>query len=494
MVAVIALFVPSVATAAFASVEIDDNVWIGQRVGPSGLGMFPVYLQTPTDPANPGEPDYWAYCIEHDVHARAYRGGQVGGDDDFAGENYYQSDPTVPGKVRWILTYGYPALSLEEFASATNVPGLTEDQAITAMQTAIWAFTDLPFIPHDWASWYDNDDNVQNENWQQISDAYEYLIAGVEGSDGGITPEDLAVTASVLAPTDPQEAPSLVGPFIVQTNQPVATVTVDPAFALVDVGGNPVDADSVVDGQELYLDLRDSDAPGSATVSVSVDGASGTGLVLTVPLAAGETYPEDEYDHWQTLMLVAASTARTTAQASVQWSGTAPAIATTLTDSADADHVLPWKGGTVTDTIAYQNLTPGVEYRVSGELMRKSNGTATGIVGSVVFTPSESSGAVDVIFTIPEGHAGEYLVAFEELFETALEDEGPVAVHRDINDAAQTVFVEKAPVTTAGSNNTNTPGKLANTGAESGGFAAAGASALLLAGAVLLLARRRSHS
>ena len=80
--------------------------------------------------------------------------------------------------------------------------------------------------------------------------------------------------------------------------------------------------------------------------------------------------------------------------------------------------------------------------------MRKSDGSATGIVGSAVFTPSSPSGTVDVTFTVPTGYAGEHLVAFEELFETEFEGETAVAVHRDINDAAQTVLVEKASVTT----------------------------------------------
>ena len=62
---------------------------------------------------------------------------------------------------------------------------------------------------------------------------------------------------------------------------------------------------------------------------------------------------------------------------------------------------------------------------------------------------------------------------------------------KDINDAAQTVFVEKAPVATAGPTTQNTAGKLANTGAEPSGFVAAAAALLLLSGAALVLARRR---
>ena len=79
------------------------------------------------------------------------------------------------------------------------------------------------------------------------------------------------------------------------------------------------------------------------------------------------------------------------------------------------------------------------------------------------------------------------------LIEAAFEGETAVAVHQDINDAAQTVLVEKAPVTTTPTA-PNAPGKLANTGSDMNGFAAAAAALLLLSGAVLALARRRAQS
>ena len=80
------------------------------------------------------------------------------------------------------------------------------------------------------------------------------------------------------------------------------------------------------------------------------------------------------------------------------------------------------------------------------------------------------------------------------LIEAAFEGETAVAVHQDINDAAQTVLVEKAPVTTTTPTAPNAPGKLANTGSDMNGFAAAAAALLLLSGAVLALARRRAQS
>lgn len=165
-----------------------------------------------------------------------------------------------------------------------------------------------------------------------------------------------------------------------------------------------------------------------------------------------------------------------------------PAIGTSLVDLADQDHVLGWNGGTVVDTVAYQNLTPGTEYTVTGELMLKSDGSATGIKGSATFTPTEANGSVDVTFVVPTGFAGEVLVAFEQLFEGTDTTGDPVAVHEDINDAAQTVTVETPGAEKPnGSHNDH----LSNTGGSLPWIGAGMAGLLLVAGATLLLARRK---
>ncbi|MFK4759808.1 VaFE repeat-containing surface-anchored protein, partial [Microbacterium sp. ZW T5_45] len=169
---------------------------------------------------------------------------------------------------------------------------------------------------------------------------------------------------------------------------------------------------------------------------------------------------------------------------------TVPSIGTSLVDSADKDHTLSWNGGTVVDTIAYQNLTPGVEYTVTGELMHKSDGSGTGITGSTTFTPTEPNGTVDVGFTVPAGHAGEILVAFEYLFEGSVAAGETVAQHTDIADAAQTVTVEKkpvVPVTSGGTGGLATTGAIIPVGLLGLGVLTA------VAGAVLVAVRRRKN-
>lgn len=425
-----ALIAPAgVSAAAAAEVAPGDSVYVGSKEGYSGTGVFPIW----SEGIPSGDPDLWAYCLENQVTAQTGRVGTVGDGGDFLGSNYFV-DPAVQGKVLWVLAHSYPAVSLADLAASAGVAQISRNDAIEATQYAIWRYTDLTFD----AAWpWETPDSEA---------AYWYLVNGANASPG-LTPEDLEVTATVTAPDAAQVAGTLIGPFVVNTNRASASVSVDPAVAVTDVNGAAVALDAVVDGQELYLDLRASTAAGSATVRVTAEGSSSTGMVVSVPNVPGGT-PTAE-DHAQSIILVAPAATQTTGEATVEWAaqpGAAePVIATSLVDAADGDRALGWNGGTVIDTVAYQNLIPGTVYTVSGELMRKSDGQPTGITGSTTFTPTTANGSVGVTLVVPEGFAGDVLVAFEELFEGPEASGEPVAEHKDIDDPAQTVTVAPAP-------------------------------------------------
>lgn len=482
VVALGALAVPISASAAPAvELETGDVVHIGARQGYAGTGMFPVW----PGEAQVGDPLYWAYCLENPVSAKTNVTGQVGELDDYLGSNYF-TDPAVQGKVLWVLAHSYPALSLDEFGAASGVPDISRNDAIEATQYAIWRYTDLTWDA-PWA--FETPDSA---------DAYWYLINGANASSG-LGPEDFEVTASVQAPSTPQMADSLVGPFVVATNQATVSVGSTPGAVITDAAGNPIATDAVVDGQQLYLDLRGTSAAGSATVTVSAAGSGSTGKIISVPTVPGGT--PTAADHAQTVILITPSDTVTTAQAGAQWAALpVPEIATSLVDPADGDRVLPWNGGTVTDAISYWNLTPGTEYTLMGELVLKADGATTGITGTTTFTPTTPDGSVDVVFVVPEGFAGRTLVAFERLHEGDTTG-APVAVHEDIDDAAQTVTVEQAPIAPTGPDapvQPNQPtaqgvGKLADTGAAVP-VAALGAGGVLLAAGLLLLRRGRARA
>lgn len=124
-----------------------------------------------------------------------------------------------------------------------------------------------------------------------------------------------------------------------------------------------------------------------------------------------------------------------------------PKIGTTVSDSetgvnlSHADEEI-----TVTDTVSYENLISGKEYKLNGVLMDKETGEAVKdkegneITAEAFFTPKEATGTVDVVFKFDGTElAGKTLVAFEELSQNDV----IYAVHADIEDEAQTLYIPK---------------------------------------------------
>ena len=137
---------------------------------------------------------------------------------------------------------------------------------------------------------------------------------------------------------------------------------------------------------------------------------------------------------------------------------TFPAISTTAHDENDSHEFLAGDSVVLTDTVSYKNLIPANTYRLEGKLMEKVTETdkdgneqtvakeakdAEGepIVKTVLFTPDEANGTVDVIFEFNGVNAkNKTYVAYEELFNTTT---GLVARHNDIEDQDQsTTFPE----------------------------------------------------
>lgn len=121
------------------------------------------------------------------------------------------------------------------------------------------------------------------------------------------------------------------------------------------------------------------------------------------------------------------------------------AICTTLTDETDGDHViLPSTATSLIDTVAYENLIPGKEYKISGKLMLKDTGKPLyvgdkAVTAEKAFTPNQPSGTVELRFEFDSSALdGKQIVAFESLSKDGV----VVAVHEDIDDQNQTVTVD----------------------------------------------------
>ncbi|MCI9227479.1 MAG: VaFE repeat-containing surface-anchored protein [Dorea sp.] len=106
---------------------------------------------------------------------------------------------------------------------------------------------------------------------------------------------------------------------------------------------------------------------------------------------------------------------------------------------------------TVVDKVAYQHLTADHQYSLEGTLMDQETGKpaldADGkeIHARAVFVPKESDGTAELTFRFPgKGLEGHTFVVFEELFlKKSWFKKVLTAVHKDIEDEAQTIHIPK---------------------------------------------------
>ena len=129
-----------------------------------------------------------------------------------------------------------------------------------------------------------------------------------------------------------------------------------------------------------------------------------------------------------------------------------PKIGTTAIDGERKDHSSTADSSVaIVDSVAYQNLVQGQNYRVTGKLMDKATGKALVIDGKEVtavteFTAAGTEGVVDVTFRFNgKGMTGKQLVVFEQLDVVTADGAYAIASHNDINDAAQTIAMIAPP-------------------------------------------------
>ena len=107
------------------------------------------------------------------------------------------------------------------------------------------------------------------------------------------------------------------------------------------------------------------------------------------------------------------------------------------------------KGKVVVDTVKYWGLIPGKTYKVSGYLVKKSNGDRiSGSSGEITFIPQTPDGSIKV--ELEYGKATGKLVAFESIYLVDNTNAGEprlilIGEHQDLKDAAQTVNITTIP-------------------------------------------------
>ena len=119
-----------------------------------------------------------------------------------------------------------------------------------------------------------------------------------------------------------------------------------------------------------------------------------------------------------------------------------PELATTAFEKDSKINIAKAGNVTIIDTVKYNNLVPGLTYKVSGSLVDKETGktvTVSGkeVTGTAEFTPESPDGTVDVEFTFDaKDFAGKTLVAYERLYA----GETLIKSHEKIDDKEETIY------------------------------------------------------
>ena len=123
-----------------------------------------------------------------------------------------------------------------------------------------------------------------------------------------------------------------------------------------------------------------------------------------------------------------------------------PVIGTQAKDTeTDEDRACADDSVTIVDTVLYENVMPGYEYQLRGELINQRTGEAVTtskgekITAETTFTPEDLKGTVDVTFIFDAIDAkleGEITVCYETLLINDIE----LAAHKDKNDNGQTIY------------------------------------------------------
>ena len=194
----------------------------------------------------------------------------------------------------------------------------------------------------------------------------------------------------------------------------------------------------LVDGKEITAETEFTPEASSGTVELS--------YTLNASTLAGKSVVVFE-DLYLDGVKVATHADITDAGQTVTFVEPDKPMISTMATVDDEQIAMPVGDITLTDIISYYQLTPGKEYTLKGVLMDQATEKPLTIDGKqvtseVTFTPTESSGTVEVTFTFPaDTLANTKVVVYEYLYLDGKE----VATHTDINNKCQTITFGDTP-------------------------------------------------
>jgi TQXA domain-containing protein len=345
------------------------------------------------------------------------------------------------GRIRWILQNSYPQVNdLAALAGKAGAKGLTEEDAATGTQVAIWRYSDGAEV------------TALDPEAEKLADYLEKSARNLAEPTASLTLDASAVSGR------PGER---LGPVTVHTNADGVTVT--PPSDATAAGVRVVDADgeavtSARDGGELYFEVPEKAAAGSAELTVQAS--------TTVPV--GRAFASETRS--QTQILAGSSESTVSATATAHWAGKGaiPALFAGKDCAAGGLDLTADNQGDEPFTFDLMGITYTVD---AGE-------TRT------VTIPLQEDQAYDFAIEGPNGPAKRFRGVLDCRTETAAGADG---------NSVQTLS-EPSPATVGGGEAADTATDLAETG-SSGATPVIGGIAIglvVIGGAVMILLRKRS--
>ncbi|PSL08358.1 LPXTG-motif cell wall-anchored protein/TQXA domain-containing protein [Haloactinopolyspora alba] len=164
-------------------------------------------------------------------------------------------------KILWALQHSYPVTDLDrieqELDGVSFNDGLSEQEAITATQAAVWTFSDAATVDVDDITTKGGDVDAD------VRSLYEYLTGDANVGIGDQPEPALSLDPAALE----GEAGELIGPFSVSTTADEVTVapTLPDGVTVVGPDGAPL-PETVTDGAEFSVDVPEDAEAGSGTV------------------------------------------------------------------------------------------------------------------------------------------------------------------------------------------------------------------------------------
>ena len=250
-----------------------------------------------------------AYCIELDVDIKYESDLRVGDWKDFPGTNKFKDNAEIQSKVAWIAQRSYPQTDMAELTKASGIAGLTEQEAITATQAAIWHFTN----DYKWLGLA----NADQATTTRVEKLFTYLTGQTNtGLKESKQPTVEAETGSITFTRSENGSEGKVGPIRFKSSQATFKLTSELKYELINAQGAKVDLNAVPADTDLYLKVPADMTSGEQEFKGSVTGSVYAGkLLITKDAVAGGP-------HGQTIIIGSNKEVTTEIQGKISWSVT----------------------------------------------------------------------------------------------------------------------------------------------------------------------------